>query len=126
MEMLTITPRTAPSDPAVTVIDLMGELDINTVGVLETEFNQLWKRKRYKIVLNFEKLTYSSTAGIGFLLGKVQRIRKKGGDILIVGLRPEVYRLFDLLELFGLFNTLPTEQDAIAVFAVDAVGAPRK
>ncbi len=116
MQKFTITTRAAASDPALSILDLAGVLDVNTVGDLETGFEQLWREKRHKVILNFEKLTYVSSAGIWLLLDRAQDIRKKRGDLMLVGLRPDIYKLFDLLELPMLFYILETEQEAVTAF----------
>ena len=116
MNTLTLTSQSAMANTAVKVMDLEGVLDINTVGVFEDELQRLFKEKQYKIVLNMEKLTYISSAGFGVLLSIIKDIRKNRGDIKIAGVSPEIYKVFELLELPGIFHILKTEQDAVKVF----------
>ncbi len=116
MERLVISSRTAMSNTSVTVVDIEGVLDINTVGDFEAMLQELFKKKQYKIVLNSEKLTYISSAGFGVLMSIIKDVRKNRGDIKISNVSPDIYKVFDLLELPGLFHILASEQDAVAEF----------
>jgi len=106
----------AMSNTSVSVVELVGSLDINNVEEFEMALTKLFRERRFKIVLNLEKLTYISSAGIGVLMSVIKEVRKNRGDIKIVNVVPDVYKVFDLLELPGIFHFLKTEQDAINSF----------
>jgi len=106
----------AMSNTAVSVVKLEGSLDINNVEEFERTLEKLFKERRYKIVLNLEKLTYISSAGIGVLMSIIKEVRKNRGDIKITNVVTDVYKVFDLLELPGIFHILKTEQDAVNSF----------
>jgi len=116
MERLVLTSRGALSNNAVTVVDIDGVLDINTVSDFETLLQDLFKKKQYKVVLNMKQLTYISSAGFGVLMSIIKDVRKNKGDIKIVNVSSDIYKVFDLLELPGLFHILKTEQDAVGEF----------
>lgn len=116
MDRLVLTSRQAMTNTSVTVVDIEGVLDINTVSDFETVLQDLFKKKQYKIVLNMKKLTYISSAGFGVLMSIIKDVRKNRGDIKISNVSPEIYKVFDLLELPGLFHILKTEQDAVSEF----------
>jgi anti-anti-sigma factor len=106
----------AMSNTAVSVVEIVGSLDINNVEEFEQVLSKLFKEHRFKIVLNLEKLTYISSAGIGVLMSIIKDVRKNRGDIKITNVVPDVYKVFDLLELPGIFHFLKSEQDAINSF----------
>jgi anti-anti-sigma factor len=106
----------AMSNTAVSIVKLEGSLDINNVEEFERTLEKLFKERRYKIVLNLEKLTYISSAGIGVLMSIIKEVRKNRGDIKIANVVTDVYKVFDLLELPGIFHILKTEQDAVNSF----------
>jgi anti-sigma B factor antagonist len=116
MEKLILVSRDALSNSAVKIIDIEGVLDINTVGNFETLLLDLFKKRQFKIVLNMKQLTYIYSAGFGVLMSIVGDVRKNKGDIKIVNVSPDIYRVFELLELPGLFHVLKTEQDAVSEF----------
>jgi len=116
MERLVLAARAAASNALVTIVDIEGVLDINTVGDFEAILQDLFKKKQYKIVLNMGKMTYISSAGFGVLMSIIKDVRKNKGDIKIVNVSSDIYKVFDLLELPGLFHILKTEQDAVGEF----------
>jgi len=116
MERLVLATRAAMSNTAVTIVDVEGVLDINTVGEFEAVLQDLFRKKQLKIVLNMKKLTYISSAGFGVLMSIIKDVRKNRGDIKIANVSADIYKVFDLLELPGLFHILKTEQDAVNEF----------
>ena len=106
----------AMSNTSVSIVKLEGSLDINNVEEFERILEKLFKERRYKIVLNLERLSYISSAGIGVLMSIIKEVRKNRGDIKITNVVTDVYKVFDLLELPGIFHILKTEQDAINSF----------
>jgi len=82
------------SNTSVTVVDIEGVLDINTVGEFETVLQDLFKKKQYKIVLNMKKLTYISSAGFGVLMSVIKDVRKNRGDIKIANVSSDIYKVF--------------------------------
>jgi len=116
MTPFTVAARTSPTNSTITVLDLQGELDTNTAPDFEKSLGDIFAAGKYKIILNLEKLTYISSAGFGILMSNIKNVRKHRGDIKITNVRPEVYSVFELLELPGLFHILKTERDAINEF----------
>jgi anti-sigma B factor antagonist len=116
MEKLTLTSRDALSNPLVKIIDIEGVLDVYTVGDFETMLKDHFKNRQFKIVLNMKRLSYVSSAGFGVLMSTIQDVRRNKGDIKIVNVSEDIYRVFDLFELPGLFHVLKNEEDAVGEF----------
>ncbi len=116
MKTFGVESRQAASNTSVNVIHLDGVLDINTVSDFESELKGLLSKGFFKIVLNMAGLTYISSAGYGVLMSTIKDVRRKRGDIKISNVRPDVFAVFQLLELPGLFHILKTEQDAVNEF----------
>jgi anti-anti-sigma factor len=116
MDNLALLTRPAMSNTAVSVVEVTGELNINTVDSFEAALSNLFNQKNFKIVLNFEKLTYISSAGIGVLVGIIKDVRRNRGDIKLTNVPPDIYKVFDLLDLPGLFHFHKSERDAAENF----------
>lgn len=108
--------RAAMANMAVSVVELSGSLDINTIMNFEALLVDLMKQRRFKIVLNMEKLTYISSAGMGVLMGNIKDFRKNRRDIKLSNVGPEVYKVFELLDFPSYFHLLKTEQEAVNAF----------
>jgi len=116
MQRFMMVCRQAPSNKAVTVIDMEGDLDTGTADDFEELLKGLLEKRQYKIVLNMRDLAYISSPGFGVLISLIREIRKKGGDIKIANLQPIVYDVFCFLELPTLFHILDDEQAAVKEF----------
>src|SRR6185503_1126856 len=101
METLLLTERSITATHSIEVITLEGELDIKEVKNLGYELRSFFARGQYRIVLDFEDLTYISSAGLGLLFSAAQEARKNKGDIKISNASPDICKIFDLVELSG-------------------------
>ena len=116
MNHFSIAIRTAMENSEISVVEVGGVLDINSIGDFETMVDGLLKKKQFKLVLNMEKLTYISSAGMGFLVGNIKEVRKNKGDIKIAGVNSDIYRVFELLDFPRIFQFCKTEREAVQKF----------
>lgn len=101
---------------SVVLIKLIGYLDAETSPKFDGVITDLMKQNKYKMIVNFGKLDYISSAGLGVLMGKIGEIRNKGGDIIISSLTPKIFRVFRLLGFSKLFKIVDTNDEALAAF----------
>jgi anti-sigma B factor antagonist len=104
------------ANTSVTVINLEGELDTNTVSEFETLLKELFNQKRFKIVLDMKSLTYISSSGFGMLAGVIQNVRANKGDIKIADVPPEIKEVLQMLEFHIFFKIFKTEDEAVRAF----------
>ena len=100
----------------ISILYLKGYLDAHTAPDLETEFQKLIDASKYNIIVNFEDLSYISSAGLGVFMGFIEDIRKNGGDIKLTDMKPKIYRVFDLLGFPTLYDILDKEAKAVEKF----------
>ncbi len=100
----------------VSILYIKGYLDAHTAPDLETEFQKLVDAKKYNIIVNFQDLSYISSAGLGVFMGFIEDIRKNGGDIKLSDMKPKIYRVFDLLGFPTLYDILDEEAKALEKF----------
>ena len=86
-------PASGP-DP-VLEIRLGGFLDAHTVGEFESKMDELIKRDYNRLILSLGDLNYISSAGIGAMMVLLQQLRRKSGDLVILGPSPKVYKILD-------------------------------
>ena len=101
--------RTAEGD--VSVLHLEGFLDAHTAPVFEQAIQAELDASRPRLIVNGEKLTYISSAGLGVFMSFIEDIRTAGGDIKLCAIVPKVYQVFDVLgfpELFDIVDTVPS------------------
>ncbi len=98
-----------------------GKIDPLTVEDFERELEKNIKEGKVKIVLDCSELEYISSAGLGVLIGHIEEIREKGGDLVICCASPRVYQIFDLLGFTKIYRFTPDRDSAFRVF-LDAQG----
>jgi len=101
---------------SVSIIDVKGYLDAHTASDLESEFNNLIRSDKYKVVVNFNDLKYISSAGLGVFMAYVETMRDNKGDIKFSNMNSEVFNIFDLLGFPMLYEFYDQEEEAIKKF----------
>lgn len=99
------------------VLDLYGELDAHTASELETALKDLIAREKINIIVNFRKLDYIASAGLGVFMAYIEDVRKEGGDIKLTNMNNKVFNVFDLLGFPALYDILDDESEAIKKFS---------
>jgi anti-sigma B factor antagonist len=92
------------------VIALEGFVDAHTAPQFENALQAEIEAGRHRIIVNCEKLSYISSAGLGVFMSFIEEVRERGGDIKICGLVPKVKHTFEILgfqDLFDLPEDLP-------------------
>jgi anti-sigma B factor antagonist len=100
----------------VSVIDVKGYLDAHTAPQLESAFNKLIDDKKYQVVVNFNDLSYISSAGLGVFMAYVETMRENKGDIKFSNMQESVYNIFDLLGFPMLYEFYKDEKEAVQKF----------
>jgi anti-sigma B factor antagonist len=101
---------------SVSVIDLHGYLDAHTAPELEKTFQKHLDAGQYRIVVNFQELSYISSAGLGVLMQFIEDIREHEGDIKLANMSNRVYNVFDLLGFPMLYEIFQEENEAVNKF----------
>jgi anti-sigma B factor antagonist len=99
------------------ILALEGFLDAHTAPEFEKSIQSELDAGRIKLVVNCEKLTYISSAGLGVFMGFIEEIREKGGDIKICGLSPKVKNVFELLGFSAIYDIMDDVPATVRRFA---------
>ncbi len=98
------------------VLEVEGYLDAHTAPEFEGAIQGEVAEGRVKIVVDCQKLTYISSAGLGVFMGFIEEIREQGGDIKICCLIPKVKEVFELLGFQQLYHILDGRPEAFQKF----------
>ena len=99
------------------VFHLRGFLDAHNHTIFRSRLEELVSRGFTKIVVDFRELAYIGSSGIEVVLAHVQKLRDKGGDIVLASLSPKVFKVFDLLGLPSFFKIVGSVEEAKASFS---------
>ena len=107
----------ARSEGAVTVLDLKGALSIGeSEDLFREKIDRLVKDKKTAILVNFEKVEFVDSSGVGALIKCMTSVTRAGGKLK--GLRPSpiVQRILKITGVFDLFEFFDNEKRALASF----------
>lgn len=99
------------------ILNLIGFLDAHTSVELENYLEKLISDGKYRIIVNFEKLSYISSAGLGVFMAFIETARENSGDIKLCGMSDKIYNIFDMLGFPILFEIYKEEDSAIGKFS---------
>jgi anti-sigma B factor antagonist len=106
-----------PAGEAVCVIDIQGEV----TGYAEPQFNEAFRQVQALpvrgVLLNFEKMDFMNSRGIGLVIGFLVRVTAKGQKMAGVGLSGHFRRVFELTRLQEAIPLYETEAEAIAALS---------
>ncbi len=69
-----------------------------------------------KLVLNFDKVSYLDSSGVGELVGCYTSIKNRGGEMKICGMNTRIFGLIKMTSLHSVFEVKDTEEEALAGF----------
>ena len=104
-------------DDQVAVLYPKGHLDAHNVERFEKEIVKLVTNNIVKIVVNCKDLNYISSAGMGIIMGYLDEIREKEGDIKLCSVNDRVYEIFDLVGFTDIYDFVENEQSALNKFS---------
>jgi anti-anti-sigma factor len=106
------------SDDGVVTVEVNGHLDSVTSSTLEQRLKQLITEGGVKFIVDLSDVTYVSSGGWGIFTGEVRHLRESGGDVVLVGMSPEVYDVYELLGFLEVIKSLATQEDGHEYFAL--------
>ncbi|KAA0211938.1 MAG: STAS domain-containing protein [Ignavibacteriaceae bacterium] len=100
----------------VSILNLDGFLDAHTSVELEKAFEELKKESNFKVIVNFSRLTYISSAGLGVFMAFIEDMRSNKGDIKLSEMSEKIYNIFDMLGFPVLFEIYKDQDTALKKF----------
>jgi serine/threonine-protein kinase RsbW len=94
----------SPDGTGTNRVSFSGDLDAKGALLVERMLAQLLERKILRVTLDFEKVSFISSAGVGILLGLVSSLRDGGGDAVFTKVPHKVSSVFRLLNLEDYFT----------------------
>ena len=89
-----------------------GELDSNVANNMRVKISELIDNYNIKyLVLNCEKLTFMDSSGIGFIIGRFNQIKSKGGIVFLTNLNELIQRIVRLSGVYKIVNIKQDEED---------------
>ncbi len=100
----------------VKIVRIEGELDTQTSPDAETQLTQLIDAGARKVVVNFERLAYISSAGLYILLAAAKQLQVSGGELRVCSLSDLVRKVFDMSGFDTIVSVSKNEAEALKGF----------
>jgi anti-sigma B factor antagonist len=101
----------------VIILDLEGRLVMEDgVSQLVEHLNALIRQSRRRILLNFDKVTYLDSAGVGAIAWKFATAKRRDVDIKLMNLRRKSHNVLKTTRLLTVLQAFESEQEAIDSF----------
>lgn len=101
----------------VVILDLEGRLVLEDgVAPFVERMNALSHRDGTRILLNFDKVTYLDSAGVGAVAWKYVTARKRNGDVKLLNLRSKSHNVLTATKLLTILESFESEEAAIDSF----------
>ena len=101
----------------VVVLTLTGQILLDDGDLaFGRKIRDLIEQGHVKIVVDLGGVTYIDSSGVGMLVGKLQSVRAKGGDIRLLHVTTRGQRLFGMLKILTVFEVFEDEAQAVRSF----------
>jgi anti-sigma B factor antagonist len=100
--------------PDTSVIDIQGEINAFAEKDLMTAYTQASEQGAQNIILNFDKLEYMNSSGIGLLITLLIRCNRQKQRLVAIHLTDHYRQIFELTRLNEAIKIYSSEADALA------------
>ena len=101
----------------VSVMGIKGNLmgGPETIAVHE-KVKELISGGKRSIVIDLSKVKWMNSSGLGTMMGCLTSLRNANGELKLCGVTEKVKSLFMITKLITLFDTYPTQEEAVKAF----------
>jgi len=107
----------ARTEGTVTLLDLKGSLALgDSEDAFREKITRLLKEKKTSILINFEKVDFVDSSGVGALIKSMTSVAQAGGKMKGLKPSPIVQKILKITGVYNLFEFFDDEARAIASF----------
>jgi anti-sigma B factor antagonist len=114
MAQTDITVTLRKLSPETSILDIQGEINAFAEKDLMTAYTQASERGAQNIILNFEKLEYMNSSGIGLLITLLIRCNRQKQRLVAIHLTDHYRQIFELTRLNEAIKIYENEAEALA------------
>ena len=100
----------------VDVISVIGSIDAISAPEVSEHINLQIANEEIKLVMDFSRVDYTSSAGLRVLLGAIKETRAKKGDIRLAKLQTDVKKVLTLSGFANIMKIYPEVDEAVNSF----------
>lgn len=95
------------------VVDVVGELTLRESPDFHSTLIELCDEAPGKLVVNLSEVPFIDSSGVGTLTDIFRRMKKRGGELALVGLGKMVRSVFEITRLDQFLSIYETEEEAL-------------
>ncbi len=89
------------------IVRLAGELDQREAAGIRDEVDALLEDAQIRrLVFDLSRLRFMDSSGIGLIIGRYKRLRRRHGSVAVTGVDDRMNRIFDMAGLYQLVERL--------------------
>jgi anti-anti-sigma factor len=116
MTKLAIEEKKCDLSKEIIILRFRGSLDAFCIDDLCQKVNNLIAKKKYHVIADMSEVHFISSPALGELLGCRKRLCENGGNLVMVGLDPEVKNKLNLMGAHKIFTYYPNIRSAVLKF----------
>ncbi len=114
MDRVDLTTQIRNMNGNIGMIEIIGDVTGQSEDALMGAYNQVTSQGARNILLDFSRLDYMNSSGIGLLVTLLIRVKRQNQRLYACGLTEYYRQIFDLTRLDEAIVIYPTEQEAMA------------
>ncbi|MBP9840930.1 MAG: STAS domain-containing protein [Simkaniaceae bacterium] len=95
-----------------TILRIEGRLDATSASLLESKLQGLFEANRMKVLIDFSKIDYLSSAGMRVLLASTKKWKGMGGRLVFFSIGDDVMEIIKMAGFERILNISNNEMDA--------------
>lgn len=103
------------NDPAFDLLSVSGEIDASSSIELDNAIISAVATPTTKLIVDLSGLDYISSAGLGVFISHLEDLRQKDKQLILSGLKENVFEVFRILGLEQIITIVPTKDEAIKI-----------
>ncbi len=97
-------------------IKIDGEIDHHSAAEIRTKIDAYITGSNTKyIVLDFKKVGFMDSSGIGMVMGRYRNIKRVGGELCIVSVNNSIKRILDMAGVTGIIPVYKNQEEFLGV-----------
>ncbi|WP_312649016.1 anti-sigma F factor antagonist [Aminipila sp.] len=101
----------------VLIVNIVGDLDHHQATQAREEIDRTIEAFKSKhLIMDFSKVEFMDSSGIGVVMGRYNRVKEKGGEILIIGCSKYVKLILEMAGIFTIMGCCESLNEALEKF----------
>nr|WP_315022203.1 anti-sigma F factor antagonist [uncultured Aminipila sp.] len=101
----------------VLIVNIVGDLDHHQATQAREEIDRTIEAFKSKhLIMDFSKVEFMDSSGIGVVMGRYNKVKEKGGEILIIGCSKYVKLILEMAGIFTIMGCCESLNEALEKF----------